>query len=106
MREDAPIPWSETNRVREWIQEWNKVDFVPTANILVDHLAKANEMLVNDDFKAQLRVTALSTRNLQGQHSITQAKVNKIQETLIQQDMNVKLEKNRFLIQPLTALGI
>jgi len=53
-------------------------------------------MLLNDDFKAQLRVTALSTRHLQGQHSTTHAKVNKIQETLIQQDMNVKLEKNRF----------
>ncbi|KAL8119347.1 hypothetical protein AgCh_016755 [Apium graveolens] len=106
VRGDAPVPWSETPRGQEWIKEWNKVDFVPTANILAEHLAKADEMLMNDDFKAQLRVTALSTWHLQGQHSITQAKVNKIQETLIQQDMNVKLEKNRFLSHPLTALGI
>ncbi|KAL8090662.1 hypothetical protein AgCh_039917 [Apium graveolens] len=96
VREDAPVPWSETNRGKEWIKEWNKVDFVPTSNILAKHLDKDDEMLVNDDFKAQLRVTALSTRNLQGQHSITQTKVNKIQETLIQKDINFILDKNRF----------
>ncbi|KAL8149047.1 hypothetical protein AgCh_006161 [Apium graveolens] len=40
-----------------------------------------------------------------GHHSITQAKVNKIQETLIQQDMNVKLEKNRFFKPTFDRIG-
>ncbi|KAL8119762.1 hypothetical protein AgCh_017026 [Apium graveolens] len=62
-------------------------------------------MLINDDFKAQLRVTALSTMHLQGQHSITHDKVNKIQESLIQQDMNVKLEKNRFFKPAFDRIG-
>ncbi|KAL8088426.1 hypothetical protein AgCh_038274 [Apium graveolens] len=93
---EAPVPWSETPRGKEWTKELNSVSFVPSEKILVEHLAEADEMLINDDFKAQLRVTALSTRHLQGQHSITHDKVNKIQEALIQPDMNVKLEKNRF----------
>ena len=53
-------------------------------------------MLINDDFKAQLRVTALSTRHLQGQHSLTQANVDKIQDLLTTQDMNVALDKKKF----------
>ncbi|KAL8132948.1 hypothetical protein AgCh_008427 [Apium graveolens] len=55
VREDAPVPWSETPRGKEWTKEWNTVDFVPTANILAKHLAKADKMLINDDFRAQLR---------------------------------------------------
>ncbi|PMX22226.1 hypothetical protein, partial [Pseudomonas sp. MPR-R2A4] len=70
--------------------------FVPTEKILADHLAKANELLVNEDFKTLLRVTALTTRHLQGQQSVTQAKVDKIQETLMQQDTVVKLDTKRF----------
>ncbi|MDV3180609.1 MAG: hypothetical protein Q8829_02950, partial [Candidatus Phytoplasma australasiaticum] len=75
---EAPIPWSETPRGKKWTKEWNTVSFVPSEKILAEHLAKADEMLINNDFKAQLRVTALSTRHLQGQHSTTHAKVNKI----------------------------
>ncbi|KAL8116595.1 hypothetical protein AgCh_022941 [Apium graveolens] len=93
---ETPVPWSETPRGQEWTKEWNIVTFVPSEKILAEHLAKADEMLINDDFKTQLRVTALSTRHLQGQHSITHDKVNKIQENLIQQDMNLKLENKRF----------
>ena len=59
-------------------------------------MAKADEMLQNDDFKAQLRVTALSTRNLQGQHSATQAKVDKLKDSITTQDMNVPLDKKKF----------
>ncbi|KAL8120418.1 hypothetical protein AgCh_017557 [Apium graveolens] len=43
-----------------------------------DLVKKADEMLVNDDFKAQLRVTALCTRYLQGQHSTTHSKGEKV----------------------------
>ena len=93
---EAPVPWSEAPREKEWTKEWNTINFVPSEKILAEYLAKADEMLINDDFKAQLRVITLSTRHLQGQHSITHDKVNKIQENLIQQDMNLKLEKNRF----------
>ncbi|KAL8147825.1 hypothetical protein AgCh_005225 [Apium graveolens] len=77
VRWDAPVPWSETPRGKEWTKEWNTVSFVPSEKILAEHLAKADEMLINDDFKAQLRVTALSTRHLQGQHSTTHAKTLK-----------------------------
>ncbi|KAL8104805.1 hypothetical protein AgCh_028832 [Apium graveolens] len=62
-------------------QTVNKADlvknFVPSEKILVEHLEKADEMLINDDFKAQLGVTTLSTRHLQGQHSTTHAKTLK-----------------------------
>ena len=105
VREDAPVPWSETPRGKEWTKEWNSVSFVPSEKILAEHLAKADYMLINDDFKAQLRVTALSARHLQGQHSITHDKVTKIQESLIQQDMNVKLEKNRFFKPAFDRIG-
>ncbi|KAL8118489.1 hypothetical protein AgCh_016131 [Apium graveolens] len=96
VRGDAPVPWSETHRGKEWTKEWNSVSFVPSEKILAEHLAKADEMLVNDDFKIQLRVTALSTRHLQGQQSVTQAKVDKIQKSLNQQDTVVKLDKKLF----------
>ncbi|KAL8119344.1 hypothetical protein AgCh_016752 [Apium graveolens] len=54
VRGDAPVPWSETPRGQEWIKEWNKVDFVPTANILAEHLAKADEMLTEEKQQAQI----------------------------------------------------
>ena len=53
-------------------------------------------MLINDDIKAQLRVIALSTRHLQGQHSTTHAEVHKIQEALLKQETTMKLEKKSF----------
>ncbi|KAL8120303.1 hypothetical protein AgCh_017461 [Apium graveolens] len=73
---EVPVPWSETHRGKEWTKEWNTISFVPSEKILAEHLAKVDEMLINDDFKAQLRVTALSTRHLQGQYSTTHAKGN------------------------------
>ncbi|KAL8093226.1 hypothetical protein AgCh_035207 [Apium graveolens] len=96
VRGDAPVPWSETPRGQEWTKEWNTVTFVSFEKILVEHLAKADEMLINDDFKTQLRVTALSTRHLQGQHSTTHAEVHKIQEALLKQGTTMKLEKKSF----------
>ena len=92
----APVPWSETLRGREWTKEWNDINFVPTSSIIAEHLAKADDMLMNDDFKAQLRVTTLSTRHLQGQHSDTQAKVDKLQDSVTRQDMNFNLDKKKF----------
>ncbi|KAL8091512.1 hypothetical protein AgCh_033945 [Apium graveolens] len=82
---EAPVPWSETPRGKEWTKEWNTVSFVPSEKILAEHLAKADEMMINEDFKTQLRVTALSTRHLQGQHSTTHVKEKQhtqIEETL------------------------
>ncbi|KAL8120989.1 hypothetical protein AgCh_017960 [Apium graveolens] len=93
---ETPVPWSETPRGQEWNKEWNSVTFVPSEKILAEHLAKADEMLINDDFKTQLRVTALSTRHLQGLYSITHAELHKIQEELLKQEMTQKLDKEKF----------
>ncbi|KAL8091486.1 hypothetical protein AgCh_033919 [Apium graveolens] len=51
---EAPIPWSETPRGQEWTKEWNTFTFFPYEKILAKHLEKADEMLINDDFKTQL----------------------------------------------------
>ncbi|KAL8102783.1 hypothetical protein AgCh_027344 [Apium graveolens] len=79
VRGEAPVPWSETPRGQEWTKEWNSVTFVPSEKILAEHVAKADEMLINDDFKTQLRVTALSTRHLQASQ---QSQLDEIQASV------------------------
>ncbi|KAL8114321.1 hypothetical protein AgCh_021245 [Apium graveolens] len=96
VRGEAPVPWSETPQGQEWTKEWNSVTFVPSEKILAEHLAKADEMLINDDFKTQFRVTALSTRHMQGLHSTTHAELRKVKEELLKQDMTRKLDKKKF----------
>ncbi|KAL8101334.1 hypothetical protein AgCh_033278 [Apium graveolens] len=93
---DAPVPWSETPAGQEWTKEWNSVSCVPNALHLAEHLTKADEMLHYDDFKTQLRVTALSTKHLQGLHSNTHAELHKIQENFIKQEQVCKIDKKKF----------
>lgn len=50
----------------------------------------------HDDFKVQLRTTALSTRHLRGEHLETQAKVDKVQDLITTQAMNFGLDKKKF----------
>ena len=90
------MPWSETPAGQEWTKEWNSVSCVPTDKHLAEHLTKADEMLNSDDFKTQLRVTALSTKHLQGLHSNTHAELHKIQENFIKQEQVWKLDKKKF----------
>ena len=45
----------------------------------------------------QLKVTALSTKNLQGLHSATHEKVDKLLEKAENLDMETKLDKKRFI---------
>ena len=54
-------------------------------------------MLTSSDFKQQLKVTAPSTKNLQGIHSKTHEKVDKLQESADKLDLMLKLDKNRFI---------
>ncbi|KAL8133959.1 hypothetical protein AgCh_009144 [Apium graveolens] len=67
------------------------------SKVLSDHIAKADELLTNSDFKAQLKVTALSTKSLKGQHSITHTKVDKLQENADKLDLMLKLDKYKFI---------
>ena len=56
-----------------------------------------NKLFLNsDDFKTQLRVTALSTKHLQGLHSTTHAELHKIREEFIKQDQVHKIDKKKF----------
>ncbi|KAL8104298.1 hypothetical protein AgCh_028500 [Apium graveolens] len=93
---DAPVPWSETPTGQEWTKEWNSVSCVPNTLHLAEHLTKADEMLNSDDFKTQLRVTALSTKHLQGLHSNTHAELHKIQENFIKQEQVWKIDEKKF----------
>ncbi|KAL8119033.1 hypothetical protein AgCh_016511 [Apium graveolens] len=93
---EAPVPWSETRASQEWTKEWNSVSCVPTDKHLAEHLTKADEMLNSDDFKTQLRVTALSTKHLQGLHSTTHTELHKIQENFIKQEQVWKIDKKKF----------
>ncbi|KAL8107130.1 hypothetical protein AgCh_023792 [Apium graveolens] len=94
--EEPPVPWSETPAGQEWTKEWDSVSCIPSALHLTEHLTKADEMLNSDDFKTQLRVTALSTKHLQGLHSTTHAEIHKIQENFIKQEQVWKLDKKKF----------
>ncbi|KAL8091585.1 hypothetical protein AgCh_034001 [Apium graveolens] len=76
--------------------KWNSVSCVPTEKHLAEHLTKADEMLNSDDFKTQLRVTALSTKHLQGLHLTTHAELHKIQEEFIKQEQVQKIDKKKF----------
>ncbi|KAL8115843.1 hypothetical protein AgCh_022368 [Apium graveolens] len=93
----APIPWEDTHRGVEWTKKWNDTDFIPSSKVLTDHIGKADELLTNADFKTQLKVTALSTKNLQGLHYATQDKVKKLLEKAEKLDMETKLDKKRFI---------
>ncbi|XP_074326546.1 uncharacterized protein LOC141664494 [Apium graveolens] len=93
---EAPVPWSETPAGQEWTKEWNSVSCVPTEKHLAEHLTKADEILNSDDFQTQLRVTALSTKHLQGLHSTTHAELHKIQENFIKQEQVWKIDKKKF----------
>ncbi|KAL8108285.1 hypothetical protein AgCh_024654 [Apium graveolens] len=53
--------------------------------------------VINSDFKTQLKVTTLNTKTLQGLHSKTHEKVDKLQETADKLDMMYKLDKKRFI---------
>ena len=76
VEKEAPIPWEDTHRGVEWTKKWNDTDFIPSSNILTEHIAKADELLTNADLKTQLKITALSTKHLQGLHSSTHEKVD------------------------------
>ncbi|KAL8103053.1 hypothetical protein AgCh_027549 [Apium graveolens] len=65
VEQEAPIPWEDTHRGVEWTKKWNDTDFNLSSNILIEHIAKADELLTNADLKTQLKITALSTKHLQ-----------------------------------------
>ncbi|KAL8155258.1 hypothetical protein AgCh_000581 [Apium graveolens] len=93
---EAPVPWNETPAGQEWTKEWNSATCALSAQHLAEHLTKADQMLITDDFKKQLRVTALSTKHLQGVHSTTHADIHKIQEELMKQEQVQKIDKKKF----------
>ncbi|KAL8106700.1 hypothetical protein AgCh_023449 [Apium graveolens] len=97
VEEDAHVPWEETHRRVEWTKKWNESVFIPSSKVQSDHIAKVDELLTNSDFKAQLKVTALNTKSLLGQHSITHAKVDKLQKNADKLDLMLKLDMNRFI---------
>ncbi|KAL8156461.1 hypothetical protein AgCh_001526 [Apium graveolens] len=94
---DAPVPWDETHRGVEWTKKWNDSDFIPSFKVLTEHIAKADELMMNSDIKTQLKITALSTKNLQGLHSQTQVKADTLQESFNKLDMQIKLDKTRII---------
>ncbi|KAL8104425.1 hypothetical protein AgCh_028585 [Apium graveolens] len=97
VEQDAPVPWDETHRGVEWTKKWNDSDFIPSSKVLTEHIAKADELMTSTDFKTQLKITALTTKSLQGLQSETQAKVDKLQESANKLDMQIKLDKTRII---------
>ena len=95
VKHDAPVPWEETHMGFEGTKKWNESDFIPSTKILTEHVSKAD--LSNSDFKTQLKITALTTKSLQGLHSETQAKVDKLQESANKLDIQIKLDKTRII---------
>lgn len=89
---DDKTPWSETPRGKEW----SKSDFIPSSSVLADHYKKADEFLLTDEFKAQLRISALSTRHLSGEHYAIQAQIGRIKDAITEQNMNWTLDKKKF----------
>ncbi|KAL8104821.1 hypothetical protein AgCh_028845 [Apium graveolens] len=77
IEQDASIPWEDTHRG--------------------EHASKADELLSNSDFKTQLKITSLSTKHLQGLHSQTQEKVDKLLEKADKLEMETKLDKKKFI---------
>ncbi|KAL8149247.1 hypothetical protein AgCh_006306 [Apium graveolens] len=53
VEKEEPIPWEDTHRGVEWTKKWNDTNFIPSSNILTEHISKADELLTNAD-KAQL----------------------------------------------------
>ncbi|KAL8134557.1 hypothetical protein AgCh_009539 [Apium graveolens] len=97
VKKEAHIPSEDTHRGVEWIKKWNDTDFIPSSNILTEHIAKADELLTNADLKTQLKITALLTKHLQGLHSSTLEKVDTLKEHADKLDLQLKLDKNRYI---------
>ncbi|KAL8119211.1 hypothetical protein AgCh_016649 [Apium graveolens] len=84
VKKEAHIPWEDTHRGVEWTKKWNESDFIPCSKILTEHITKDDELFTNVDFKTQLKITALSTKHLQGLHTSTHEKAQ-IAEVLANQ---------------------
>ncbi|KAL8116094.1 hypothetical protein AgCh_022547 [Apium graveolens] len=97
VKKEAPIPWEDTHRGVEWTKKWNKSDFIPCSKVLTEHIVKADKLLTNADFKTQLKITALSTKHLQGLHTSTHENVDTLREKDDKLDLQIKLDKNRKL---------
>ena len=97
VEKEALIPWEDTHRGVEWTKKWNESDFIPCSKILKEHIAKADELLINADLKTQLKITALSTKHLQGLHSSTHEKVDTLKKHADKLDLQLKLDKNRYI---------
>ncbi|KAL8091340.1 hypothetical protein AgCh_033812 [Apium graveolens] len=93
----TPVPWEDTHRGVEWTKKWNETDFIPSSKVLTEHIAKADELVINSVVKTQFKITALSTKNLQGLHCKTQEKVDKLLEKADKLEMETKLDKKRFI---------
>ena len=93
----APIPWEDTHRGVEWTKKWNESNFIPCSKILTEHIAEADELLTNVDFKTQLKITALSTKHLQSLHTATHEKVDTLREQANKLDQVLKPDKNRYI---------
>ncbi|KAL8155357.1 hypothetical protein AgCh_000661 [Apium graveolens] len=59
VEKEAPIPGEDTHRGVEWTKKWNDTDFIPSSNVLIEHIAKADKLLTNADLKIQLKITAV-----------------------------------------------
>lgn len=103
VEKEAPVIWEETNRGIEWSTQWNDSDFTPSSHILQQHIAKADELLTNPDFKTQLKVTALSTKTLQCLHSQTHSKVNNLQDSTNKLDSMLEIHMKK-TIRPTFAM--
>ncbi|KAL8120247.1 hypothetical protein AgCh_017410 [Apium graveolens] len=85
VEKEAPIPWEDTHRGVEWAKKWNESDFIPCSKLLTEHIAKADELLTNADFKTQLKITALSTKHLQAIEKTQEKQHAQIDEVLANQ---------------------
>ena len=97
VQKEAPIPWEDTHRGVEWTKKWNESDFIPCSKVLTEHIAKADELLINANFKTQLKITSLTTKHLQGLHTSTHEKVDTLREQADKFNLQIKLDKNRYI---------
>ncbi|KAL8089501.1 hypothetical protein AgCh_039102 [Apium graveolens] len=91
------LPQEDTHRGVEWTKKWNTSYFIPCSKVLIEHIAKADELLTNADFKTQIKITTLSTKQLQGLHTSTHEKVDTLREKADKLDLQIKLDKNRYI---------
>ncbi|KAL8134518.1 hypothetical protein AgCh_009513 [Apium graveolens] len=104
VEKEAPIPWEDTHRGVEWTKKWNESDFIPYSKVLTEHIAKADELFTNDDFKTQLKITTLSTEHLQGVHTSTHEKAQIAEVLANQASQKAQLDEIQSSVELLLSL--